>query len=191
MTEFLDLETQDGVRMPWNVIPGTKHDSSNAIIPVSALYTPLKPLPSTTPTLPYAPLRCRNCRSVLNPFSIVDFASKIWICPFCLARNHFPPHYHSISDDNLPAELYPQCTTIEYESSPAERSPVPPVFLFVVDTCVIEEEVGFLKSSVSQAVGLLPENSMVGLITFGTYVCVHELGFGQVPTYPRFKIFFF
>ncbi|KAE9459914.1 hypothetical protein C3L33_08184, partial [Rhododendron williamsianum] len=147
MTEFLDLETQDGVRMPWNVIPGTKHDSSNAIIPVSALYTPLKPLPSTTPTLPYAPLRCRNCRSVLNPFSIVDFASKIWICPFCLARNHFPPHYHSISDDNLPAELYPQCTTIEYESSPAERSPVPPVFLFVVDTCVIEEEVGFLKSS--------------------------------------------
>ncbi|KAF7137583.1 hypothetical protein RHSIM_Rhsim07G0044000 [Rhododendron simsii] len=170
MTEFLDLETQDGVRMPWNVIPGTKHDSSNAIIPVSALYTPLKPLPSTTPTLPYAPLRCRNCRAVLNPFSIVDFASKIWICPFCLARNHFPPHYHSISDDNLPAELYPQCTTIEYESSPAERSSVPPVFLFVVDTCVIEEEVGFLKSSVSQAVGLLPENSMVGLITFGTYV---------------------
>ncbi|XP_058225078.1 protein transport protein SEC23 C [Rhododendron vialii] len=187
MTEFLDLETQDGVRMPWNVIPGTKHDSSNAIIPVSALYTPLKPLPSTTPTLPYAPLRCRNCRSVLNPFSIVDFASKIWICPFCLARNHFPPHYHSISDDNLPAELYPQCTTIEYESSPAERSSVPPVFLFVVDTCVIEEEVGFLKSSVSQAVGLLPENSMVGLITFGTYVCVHELGFGQVPKVYVFK----
>ncbi|KAI8545608.1 hypothetical protein RHMOL_Rhmol07G0052800 [Rhododendron molle] len=187
MTEFLDLETQDGVRMPWNVIPGTKHDSSNAIIPVSALYTPLKPLPSTTPTLPYAPLRCRNCRAVLNPFSIVDFASKIWICPFCLYRNHFPPHYHSISDDNLPAELYPQCTTIEYESSPAERSSVPPVFLFVVDTCVIEEEVGFLKSSVSQAVGLLPENSLVGLITFGTYVCVHELGFGQVPKVYVFK----
>ncbi|KAG5538886.1 hypothetical protein RHGRI_019432 [Rhododendron griersonianum] len=161
MTEFLDLETQDGVRMPWNVIPGTKHDSSNAIIPVSALYTPLKPLPSTTPTLPYAPLRCRNCRSVLNPFSIVDFASKIWICPFCLARNHFPPHYHSISDDNLPAELYPQCTTIEYESSPAERSPVPPVFLFVVDTCVIEEEdqimeqMGFFVKRARPATGVV------------------------------------
>lgn len=64
---------------------------------------------------------------------------------------------------------------------------MPPVFLFVVDTCVIEEEVGFLKSSVSQAVGLLPENSMVGLITFGTYVCVHELGFGQVPKVYVFK----
>lgn len=46
---------------------------------------------------------------------------------------------------------------------------------------MIEEEIGYLKSSVSQAVGLLPENSLVGLITFGTYVCVHELGFGQVP----------
>jgi len=61
------------------------------------------------------------------------------------------------------------------------------VFLFVVDTCVIEEEIGYLKSSVSQAVGLLPENSLVGLITFGTYVCVHELGFGQVPKVYVFK----
>ena len=32
---------------------------------------------------------------------------KIWICPFCYYRNHFPPHYSSISDDNLPAELFP------------------------------------------------------------------------------------
>ncbi|KAL8119419.1 protein transport protein SEC23 C [Apium graveolens] len=188
MTEFLELESQDGVRMPWNVIPGTKQESAQCIIPVSAIYTPLKPLPSSPPLLPYAPLRCRNCRSVLNPFSIVDYSTKIWICSFCLHRNHFPPHYHSITDDNLPAELFPQYTTIEYHSSDPAHSPVfRNVFLFVIDTCVIEEEIGFLKSALTRAVGMIPDNSLVGLITFGSYVSVHELGFGLIPKVYCFK----
>lgn len=185
MAEFLELEGQDGVRMSWNVVPGTKQEASSCVVPVSAVYTPIKPFPSM-PVLPYAPLRCRNCRSVLNPFSIVDFAAKIWICPFCFQRNHFPPHYASISDENLPAELFPQYTTIEYQS-PGEASSLPPVFMFVVDTSIIEEEMAFLKSSLSQAIGLLPENSLVGLITFGTLVHVHELGFSTVPKTYVFK----
>ncbi|KAK7386241.1 hypothetical protein VNO78_26315 [Psophocarpus tetragonolobus] len=188
MAEFLDLESQDGVRMPWNVIPGTKQDAQNAVVPVSVVCTPIKHFPSM-PLLNYAPLRCRTCRSVLNPFCIVDFAAKIWICPFCFQRNHFPPHYASISDDSLPAELFPQYTTVEYNSDPAAAAgtTVPPVFLFVVDTCVIEEEIGFLRSALAQAVELLPENSLVGLVTFGTFVHVHELGFGAVPKTYVFK----
>ncbi|KAM2695332.1 hypothetical protein EV1_039844 [Malus domestica] len=185
MSEFMDLESQDGVRMPWNVIPGTKQESTNSVVPVSAIYTPIKPFPSM-PVLPYAPLRCRTCRSVLNPFSTVDYAAKIWICPFCFTRNHFPPHYASISDENLPAELFPQYTTIEYDSS-IEKPTSPPVFIFVVDTCMIEEELSFLKSALSQALGLLPDHSLVGLITFGTFVHVHELGFPSVPKTYIFK----
>ncbi|KAM3684934.1 hypothetical protein ACB094_11G082000 [Castanea mollissima] len=184
MAEFLELESQDGVRMPWNVIPGTKQESSNCVVPVSAIYSPIRPLPNIT-LLPYSPLRCRTCRSVLNPFAIVDFAAKIWICPFCFQRNHFPPNYASISDDNLPAELFPHYTTIEYaqdsqiDQSPPQQPPL--VFMFVIDSCLIEEEMGFLKSSLSQAFDLLPDNSLVGLITFGTLVHVHELGFAQIP----------
>ncbi|KAG9456885.1 hypothetical protein H6P81_001393 [Aristolochia fimbriata] len=185
MAEFLELEAQDGVRMPWNVFPGTKKESADCVIPPAALYTPLKPFPGMN-VLPYSPLRCRTCRSVLNPFSIVDFTNKIWICPFCFQRNHFPPHYASITEENLPGELFPQCTTVEYES-PAEQSPVPPVFLFVLDTCIIEEELGYLKSALSQAIDLLPDRSLVGLITFGSYVQVHELGFGQIPKSYVFK----
>uniref|UniRef100_A0A2P2JGQ9 Protein transport protein SEC23 n=2 Tax=Rhizophora mucronata TaxID=61149 RepID=A0A2P2JGQ9_RHIMU len=184
MAEFVELEAQDGVRMTWNVVPGTKQDAASCVIPVAAIYTPIKPFPSMS-VLPYAPLRCRTCRSVLNPFSVVDFAAKIWSCPFCFHRNHFPPHYSSISDDNLPAELFPHYTTIEYVSDSA--SPPPPVFMFVVDTCIIEEEMGFLKSALSQAIDLLPDNSLVGLITFGAYVHVHELGFGLIPKTYVFK----
>lgn len=181
MAEFMDLEAQDGVRMPWNVLPGTKQEATSCVVPVSAIYTPIKPLPNI-PVVPYGPLRCRTCRSILNPFSIVDFVAKIWICPFCFQRNHFPPGYATISDDNLPAELFPQYTTIEYEdqASNASSPPQPPVFMFVLDTCIIEEEMAFLKSAISQAIDLLPDHSLVGLITFGTFVHVHELGFGQI-----------
>jgi protein transport protein SEC23 len=48
----------------------------------------------------------------------------------------------------------------------------PPVFMFVVDTCMVEEEIVYLKSALAQAVELLHDNSLVGFITFGTYVQV-------------------
>uniref|UniRef100_A0A0E0GN55 Protein transport protein SEC23 n=1 Tax=Oryza nivara TaxID=4536 RepID=A0A0E0GN55_ORYNI len=186
MSEFLDLEAQDGIRMPWNVIPGTREDALSCVVPISAIYTPLKQVPDI-PVLPYSPLRCRMCRSILNPFSIVDYVAKIWVCPFCFQRNHFPQLYSSISESNLPAELFPQYTTVEYIST-AETGPVvPPVFMFVVDTCMIEEEIGYLKSALAQVVELLPDNSLVGFITFGTYVQVHELGFGLLPKSYVFK----
>ncbi|KAG2635474.1 protein transport protein SEC23-like isoform X1 [Panicum virgatum] len=186
MSEFLDLEAQDGIRMPWNVIPGTKQEALNCVIPVSAIYTPLKSIPDI-PVLPYSPLRCRMCRSILNPFSIVDYVAKIWVCPFCFQRNQFPQHYSSISENNLPAELFPQYTTVEYMTSTETGPVVPPVFIFVVDTCIIEEEIGYLKSALAQVVELLPDNSLVGFITFGTYVQVHELGFGLLPKAYVFK----
>ncbi|KAJ4842535.1 hypothetical protein Tsubulata_020817 [Turnera subulata] len=133
------------------------------------------------PVLPYSPLRCRNCRSVLNPFSVVDFEAKIWICPICFHRNHFPPHHAaSISPDTLPPELFPQYTTVEYQQDDAS-SPSPLTCLFVVDTCLLEEEIDFLRSTLSQAMHLIPDTSLVGLITFGSFVQVHELGFPHLP----------
>ena len=46
---------------------------------------------------------------------------------------------------------------------------------------------GFLKSALAQAMDLVPENSLVGMITFGTFVQVHELGFGHVSKSYVFK----
>jgi protein transport protein SEC23 len=53
----------------------------------------------------------------------------------------------------------------------------PPCFLFVIDTCTHKEELAELADSLQQILNLLPEQSLVGLITFGTNVQVHELGF--------------
>jgi protein transport protein SEC23 len=94
-----------------------------------------------------------------------------------LQRNHFPPHYaEAISETNLPAELIPQYATCEYEL-PSVPDMGPPAFLFVVDTCSHPEELAELADSLQQILNLLPEQSLVGLITYGTNVQVHELGF--------------
>lgn len=64
----------------------------------------------------------------------------MWVCPFCLTRNHFPPHYaENISETNLPAELIPQFVSCEYEL-PSVPVAGPPAFVFCVDTCVHVEE---------------------------------------------------
>lgn len=53
---------------------------------------------------------------------------------------------------------------------------MPPVFLFLVDTCMDEEELDALKDSLQMSLSLLPPNALVGLITFGKMIQVHELG---------------
>ena len=148
------------------------------VVPLGCLYTPLKPI-DELPRLPYEPVVCKGtCQSILNPFCRIDFKAKIWVCPFCFQRNHFPPHYNDINENNLPAELYPSYTTIEYV---LPRSPAgPPAFLWVIDTCLDESELQALKDSLEQALQLLSStapNARLGVITFSTTVQVHELGY--------------
>jgi len=52
---------------------------------------------------------------------------------------------------------------------------MPPVFLFVVDTCMDDEELGALKDSLQMSLSLLPPNAFVGLITFGNVVQVKNI----------------
>ncbi|KAL8162898.1 hypothetical protein V2J09_014387 [Rumex salicifolius] len=181
-----DPEGIDGVRMTWNVWPRTKVEASKCVIPLAVSFSPIRSHPEI-PTLPYAPLRCRACSAILNPFSGVDFIARIWICRFCFQRNQFPHHYSGISETNLPAELYQQYTTIQYTlptipagAGVANPASPPPVYVFVLDTCMIEEELGYAKSALKRAIGLLPDNALVGFVSFGTQVHVHELGFSEL-----------
>ena len=138
----------------------------------------LYPLCDSIQVLPYEPIPCKQCGAVLNPYAAVDFHSKVWSCPLCHSRNHFPPHYQGINENNMPAELYASYSTIEY-TLPRTVQPHPPVYLFLIDTCVSEDELSAAKAAVMQAISTLPEYVHVGLITFGRHVHVYELGFTE------------
>lgn len=179
--DFRVGEARDGARFSFNVWPTTKLEATRIVAPLACMYTPLKRIEGMPPALGYDPIRCNGCGAVLNPYVQVDHMTKLWTCPFCITRNHFPPHYaENISETNLPAELVPQFTTVEYEMQSMYHG-VPPVFLFCVDTCLPEDEIEHLKDSLQQTLALLPEEALVGLITFGTHTHVHELGFSECP----------
>ena len=168
-------EDRDGIRLSWNVWPSSRLEATRMVVPLGVLYTPLKERPDLPP-IQYDPVLCArsNCRAILNPMCQVDFRAKLWVCNFCFNRNTFPPQYAAISEQNQPAELIPAFSTLEYIITRAPNTP--PIFLFVVDTCMDEDELGALKESLQMSLSLLPANAVVGLFTFGKMVQVHELG---------------
>jgi protein transport protein SEC23 len=84
----------------------------------------------------------------------------------------------------MPAELYPEYTTVEYTlQSPQAFAPV---FLFLVDTAVMEKEFESLKSVLLLAVSSIPPESLVGFISFGSLIAIHEL---KVNDFPRTYVF--
>lgn len=205
--QWSEVEDRDGIRLSWNTFPSSRmvssmsrlfscslltllQEASRLVVPIGALYTPLKEKPDT-PLLQYEPVTCKApCRAVLNPFAYdswdydlrsfiakdcrtVDTRARLWICPFCLSRNGLPAHYKDITQDNIPPELHPSSTTIEYRL--ARPATAPPIFVYVVDTCQEEDSLKALKDSLVMSLSLLPPNALVGLITFGTMVKASEI----------------
>ncbi|KAF3039197.1 GTPase-activating protein S23 [Didymella heteroderae] len=175
--QWSQIEDTDGVRLSWNTLPSSRMEASRLVVPIGALYTPLKEK-TDTPLLQYDPVACKApCKAILNPFCQVDMRARMWICPFCLQRNALPPHYKDISAEQIPPELHPGSTTIEYRLP--RPAPAPPIFLFVVDTCQEEDSLKALKDSIIMSLSLLPQYALVGLITYGTMAQVHELGYTE------------
>lgn len=183
--KFIEIEDNNGIRMSWHAWPTNRIDTVSCSVPIGVLYTPLKQIPNREP-LPYKPVFCR-CRAVLNSFCHIDYTSHVWTCPVCGQRNQLPDAYHGMTPENLPAELHPDYTTVEYTLVPTSaQQPCPPVFLFVVDTCTAEREIENLKSQLVVAIANLPPESYVGFVTFGTLVYIHEL---KPSDFPRSHVF--
>jgi protein transport protein SEC23 len=180
-------EQLNGTRMSWNIWPSTRLDATRIIVPLGCLYTPLKATDNLQ-LVEYDPIQCkgRDCQAVLNPHCMIDFHTKQWTCPFCLTRNPFPPQYaEHITEQNLPAELLPMCSTIEYIIPQSQCSP--PVFVMMLDIALIEEELEQVKDSLQQSLAMMPQNALVGFITFGAMCFVHELRSTAIPKAYAFR----
>lgn len=171
----MDFETNEdlnGVRFSWNVFPSSKTDASKNVVPVGCLYTPLKEIEDLQ-IASYNPVVCAGpqCKAILNPYCAIDPRSSSWTCPICNSRNHLPPQYANMTQENMPVEL--QQTTVEYITNKPVQ--IPPIFFFVVDITAEKENLDALKESLITSLSLLPPNALVGLITYGNVVQLHDL----------------
>ncbi|CAK9136676.1 unnamed protein product [Ilex paraguariensis] len=112
--DFVELEAIEGLRWSWNSWPASKSEATSLTIPLSIMCTPLMQI-SELPLLQYDPLICTQCDAVLNPYARVEYLPKIWVCPFCHRKNSFPRSYIGIGENNIPAELFPTYSTVEYQ----------------------------------------------------------------------------
>ena len=58
-----------GVRLSWNFWPSSRIEANRTVVPIAALYIPLKQRDDLPPVL-YEPVTCKStpCRAVLNPY---------------------------------------------------------------------------------------------------------------------------
>lgn len=92
--EFIQQnEDRDGIRFTWNVWPSSRIETTRLVVPLVALYQPLKERPDLPP-IEYEPVLCTRstCRAVLNPMCQVDYRAKLWVCNFCFQRNPVSTH---------------------------------------------------------------------------------------------------
>jgi len=181
----VENDEQNGIKFTWNSLPTTRTDSIKLIVPPGFHYTPAKKS-DTLQVLDYDPLICQNCKSILSPHFNVNFRNKSWDCPFCFSGVKFPSSYAQfISEENLPAELLMENSTVEYKLSKKESNY--PTFIFVIDTSVEEEELNELKEAVQNTLSNMPQECNIGIITFGNMCNIHEIGFNEFPVCHTFK----
>ena len=177
--EEQNTEEQNGIKFIWNTLPSTRQDMTKIVIPVGFHYTPCIQNENLQ-ILEYEPLKCSKCQSIISPLFPYNVRSKIWECPFCNSKMSFPKNYADfISETNLPAELLIENTTVEYKLNRKESNY--PIFYFLIDTAIEEDELNELKETIQLTINSLPSECQVGIITFGKMCNVIEVGSTDIP----------
>ena len=177
--QFEGVENKEGVRLTWNYFPTTPEHEEKLAIPLAALYTPTRPVEGLA-QVDYKPVMCmeKNCKAILNPFCTVQYNTKTWSCAICGTNNNLPKHYHGITETHRPAELMQEYTTLEYQIVVKDQNPV---FMYVVDIAVISQELDAIKNAIRQSLSLLPDNALIGFMTYGANIHLYELGWSYCP----------
>ncbi|XP_013873859.1 protein transport protein Sec24A isoform X2 [Austrofundulus limnaeus] len=166
-------------------IPQTQALLNKAKMPLGLLLHPFKDLSQLPVVTSSTIVRCRSCRTYINPFvSFLD--QRRWKCNLCYRVNDVPEEfmYNPVSRSYGEPHKRPevQNATIEF-IAPSEymlRPPQPAVYLFVLDVSHNAVETGYLKEfcqSVLDNINSLPGDSRtkVGFITFDSTIHFYNL----------------
>ena len=134
-------------------------------------------------------VRCKQCRTYVNPFVQWEANGRRWNCNLCGFSQLTPDTYYASLDESgkrmdrfQRAELHKGA--VEY-IAPGEymvRPPQPPVFMFVIDVSYTSVVTGLLNTvvaSIKEAIqsGSIPggQRVQVGIITFDTSLHFYNL----------------
>jgi hypothetical protein len=175
------LERRSGARLSWHLWPTSTAQTEEMGAPFGLLYSPMRPIDGLV-RLEREPVRCSHCAGVLNPFASVDIPSRRWHCPLCRSVSELPSEIAYASSE--PAELKPECATIEYAIPQGPQLIAGSALLLVLDCSLPADESERLGATLKKMLADLPPDTPVGLLTFGATVEVRALGCPGVRASP-------
>ncbi|XP_060621274.2 protein transport protein Sec24A isoform X1 [Anolis sagrei] len=166
-------------------IPQTQALLNKAKLPLGLLLHPFKDLSQLPVVTSSTIVRCRSCRTYINPFvSFLD--QRRWKCNLCYRVNDVPEEFMYNPVTRVYGEPHKrpevQNATIEF-MAPSEymlRPPQPPVYLFVFDVSHNAIETGYLNTvckTLLDNLEFLPGNTRtkIGFITFDSTIHFYSL----------------
>ena len=211
------------MRMTVNAVPAQQATRQRFQLPIGAIVHPLAPREgavvggeglstSTSSTssssstdsnddgVPVVPLtaagivRCRRCRTYINPFVQWVDGGRRFVCNVCALANEVPVEYYAPLDAEGkrmdPPGSRPELSqgSVEYVA-PAEymvRAPMPPSYLFVIDVSAAACASGAvaavargIKACLDGMPGAADARAQVGVITFDSALHFYSLKPGQ------------
>ncbi|XP_029546428.1 protein transport protein Sec24A isoform X2 [Salmo trutta] len=166
-------------------IPQTQSLLNKAKLPLGLLLHPFKDLSQLPVVTSSTIVRCRSCRTYINPF-VTFLDQRRWKCNLCYRVNDVPEEfmYNPVSRSYGEPHKRPevQNATLEF-IAPSEymlRPPQPAVYLIVLDVSHNAVETGYLDivcQSLLENINALPGDSRtkIGFITFDSTIHFYNL----------------
>ncbi|XP_071696689.1 protein transport protein SEC24 A-like [Rutidosis leptorrhynchoides] len=180
------------LRLTTSAIPNSQSLVSRWHLPLGAVVCPLAESPEgeEVPVINFATtgiVRCRRCRTYVNPYVTFTDGGRKWRCNICALLNDVQNDYFASLDSNgrrVDLDQHPELTKgcVEFVA-PAEymvRPPMPPLYFFLIDVSIYSVKSGMLEviaETIKSCLDKLPGSTrtQIGFITFDSTIHFYNM----------------
>ncbi|KAK6269539.1 hypothetical protein POUND7_006644 [Theobroma cacao] len=180
------------LRLTTSAIPNSQSLVSRWHLPLGAVVCPLAEAPEgeEVPVINFAStgiIRCRRCRTYVNPHVTFTDAGRKWRCNICSLLNDVPGEYFANLDATgrrIDLDQRPELTkgSVEFVA-PTEymvRPPMPPLYFFLIDVSISAVRSGMIEvvaQTIRSCLDELPgfPRTQIGFITFDSTIHFYNM----------------
>ncbi|KAH7528336.1 protein transport protein SEC24 A [Ziziphus jujuba] len=180
------------LRLTTSAIPSSQSLVSRWHLPLGAVVCPLAEAPDgeEVPVINFAStgiIRCRRCRTYVNPYVTFTDAGRKWRCNICSLLNDVPGDYFAHLDATgrrIDLDQRPELTqgSVEFVA-PTEymvRPPMPPLYFFLIDVSISAVRSGMIEvvaKTIKSCLDDLPgfPRTQIGFATFDSTIHFYNM----------------
>lgn len=180
------------IRLTTSAIPNSQSLVSRWHLPLGAVVCPLAeaPVGEEVPVVNFASMgiiRCRRCRTYVNPYVTFTDSGRKWKCNICALLNDVPAEYYAPLDatgrrNDLDQRPELSKGSVEFVAPPEYmvRPPMPTLYFFLIDVSVSAVRSGMIQvvaETIKSCLDRLPGSSrtQIGFITYDSTIHFYNI----------------